>query len=166
VHVPVATRYVSPVRGKRICAAVLPLAALVPAALPCAAAADGFKVGTARVVTTPPLLGKAPEPDAFGVCGPQYDGARMFALEEPYTDQSGDKRFNYPEPYCDANANGRYDGIYTSGGVDALANRVHDDIDARAVALSEGSKTYVYVSVVALGLYENYTRGMRDDAIK
>jgi hypothetical protein len=166
--VPVATRYVSAVWGKWIGAA-LAFATLVPAAP--ASAADGFRVGTARVVTTPPLLGRAPAPDAFGSCPAQYDGPRTFALEEPYLDVSDgngggpDGRFNYPEPYCDANANGRYDGIYSSGGIDALANRVHDDLDARAIAFGDGSKTYVYVSVVAQGLFENYTKAMRAQAI-
>jgi hypothetical protein len=148
------------VRGRSICIALL-LALVAPAS----AAADGFKVGTARVVTTPPLLGKAAAPNAFGSCPAQYDGPRTFALEEPYRDMSGDGRFNYPEPYCDANQNRRYDGIYTSGGIDALANRVHDDIDARAVAFGDGSKTYVYVSVAAQGLFENYTKDMRTQAI-
>ena len=42
-----------------------------------------------------------------------------------------------PEQYCDANGNGRADGIYSSGGIDALANRVHDPIDARAIDASK-----------------------------
>jgi hypothetical protein len=159
------------VRGRLICAVGL-LAGLLPAAVPAhAAAAGGFQVGTARVVTTPPLTGKAPDPAEFATCGPAFNGPRTFAYDEPYTDLPStsdgklDGRFEYGEPYCDANGNGRYDGIYSSGGVDSLANKVHDDIDARAIAISDGSKTYVYVSVVAQGLFENYVRAMRDQAI-
>jgi hypothetical protein len=140
------------------------LAALVLAA-PSSAAADGFRVGTARVATTPPLFGDAPAPEASATCPPGLDGPRVFAFNEPYGDLNGNKRFDYGEPYCDANHNGRYDGIYSSGGVDALATRVHDAIDARAIAIGDGSKTIVYVSVVAQGIFENYTRMMRDDAI-
>src|SRR5436305_15273624 len=97
-----------------MCAAVL-LAAVVPAA---PARAEGFRAGTGRVVTTPPLLGKAAAPDQFSICPPTFDGPRAFAFDEPYTDTNGDGRFDYPEPYCDANANGRYDGIYSAGGGD------------------------------------------------
>ena len=42
---------------------------------------------------------------------------------------------------------------------------MHDPIDARAVAIGDGSKTVVYVSVVAQGLFENYTKAIRDEAI-
>jgi hypothetical protein len=130
-----------------------------------ASAADGFRVGTGSALVTPPLFGKAAAPEASAVCPPGLDGPRAFAHEEPYSDVSQDGRFNYPEPYCDANHNGHYDGIYSSGGVDSLATNVHDQIDARAVAIGDGSKTYVYVTVVAQGLFENYTRAMRETAI-
>jgi hypothetical protein len=142
-------------------------AAWVFAVLACAepaSAAAGFRVGVAARDVTPPLFGKAASP-ASSTCPPGLDGPRAFAFNEPYKDVSGDKRFNYPEPYCDANGNDRYDGIYSSGGVDVLATKVHDPIDARAVAIGDGSKTYVYVSVVAQGLFENYTKEMRDRAI-
>jgi hypothetical protein len=130
-----------------------------------ASAASSFRAGFAVVKTTPPKLGDQAPPQEFASCPAGLDGSRIFAFAEPYKDVSADKRFNYPEPYCDANHNGRYDGIYSSGGIDALATRVHDDIDARAVAIGDGAKTYVYVSVVAQGLFENYTRQMRGDAI-
>jgi hypothetical protein len=150
---------------------VASLSVLLALAAP-ASAAPSFRVGYGRVVTTPPKVGAVAEPSGFSTCGPAFNGARVFAFNEPYTDLNGNGRFDYgsppaspPEPYCDANGNGRYDGIYSSGGIDALANRVHDDIDARAVAIGDGSKTVVVVSVVAQGLFENYTRQMRDQAI-
>src|SRR4051794_40978476 len=129
-----------------------------------ASAAPGYRVGFGRVVTTPPAAG----PNDFPSTCAAFTGARSFAFDEPYADLNSNGRFDYgppPEQYCDANNNGRYDGIYSSGGIDALANRVHDDIDARAIAFGDGSKTIVVVSVVAQGLFENYTRQMRDDAI-
>lgn len=138
------------------------IAALLAAA---PASAAGFRAGAGRADITPPLA-SAPAPDAFSSCpAPAFDGPRAFAFDEPYIDTSGDGRFNYPEPYCDANANGRYDGIYSSGGIDSLVTGVHDPIDARAIAIGDGSKTIVYVSVVAQGLFENYTKAMSDEAI-
>jgi hypothetical protein len=142
------------------------LASVLACAAPATAAPGTFRAGAARVDVTPPLPGAGRDPSAFAACpAPAFDGVRAFAYDEPYTDLSGDDRFQYGEPYCDANANGHYDGIYSSGGVDSLANRVHDPIDARAVAIGDGSKTVVYVSVVAQGLFENYTQAMRDEAL-
>jgi hypothetical protein len=160
--VPVATRYVALVWGRSILGPCL-VAALALVA-PATAFAD-FRVGTGTESVTPPLFGKAIPPEAAASCEPGLNGPRAFAFNEPYRDVSGDGRFNYPEPYCDANRNGRYDGIYSSGGVDTLATKVHDEIDARAVAIGDGSKTYVYVSVVAQGLFENYTKAMREQAV-
>src|SRR5437016_9279949 len=68
------------------------------------------------------------------------------------------------DQYCDYNNNGRWDGIYLSGGIDHLAKAVHDRIDARAVAFSYRSKTVVLVSVVAQGIFENYIRDARTEA--
>jgi hypothetical protein len=129
-------------------------------------AADRYRVGVARVDVTPPLHDPAaPEAPEFETCPPGLDGPRAFGLSEPYADVNGSGRFDYPEPYCDANTNGRYDGIYSSGGVDSLATNVHDPIDARAIAIGDGSKTYVYVSVASQGLFENYTGLMRAEAL-
>jgi hypothetical protein len=148
------------------------LFAVAPAAP--ASAATGYSVGVARVDTTPPLPSAANDPTAFAACPPGLDGHRAFAFDEPYKDLNGNGRFDYGEPYCDSDPDGptgpqtpdgRYDGIYTSGGIDALATRVHDPIDARAIAIGDGSKTAVYVSVVAQGLFENYTKNMRDEAM-
>ena len=89
----------------------------------------------------------------------------------PDTDGSGD--FSYPlssppdggvpvpEPFCDYNHNGRWDGIYVSGGIEEHAVRIHDPIDVRAIAFSDGSRTAVLASVVAQGIHENYTHDMR-----
>jgi hypothetical protein len=149
-------------------------AALVAAlALAAPASAAEFRVGAARVDITPQPPGPANDPAEFATpnCPPGLDGPRAFAFDEPYRDMpqppdgATNGRFDYGEPYCDANHNGRYDGIYSSGGVDSLATRMHDKIDARAIAIGDGSKTVVYVSVVAQGLFENYTKLMRDEAI-
>ncbi len=120
--------------------------------------------------TTPPAYSAAQDEAAFPGCDTStYDGPRQFAFEEPYTDTDGSDTFSYPEsqggltaePYCDANGNGRWDGIYVSGGVDHLAMDVHDPLDARAVAISDGKRTVVLVSVVAQGIFQDYIEDMR-----
>src|SRR4051794_11269769 len=139
-------------------------AALALCAPPATAAPGSWLIGAARMDITPPASGA--DPPEFAACpAPLYNGPRPFSFNEPYQDQNGDGRFDYPDPYCDANANGRYDGIYSSGGVDHLAAGVHDPIDARAIALSSGGKTVVVVSVVAQGLFQNYTQRMRELAM-
>lgn len=83
-----------------------------------------------------------------------YSGARAFDFEEPYADLDHDGTFTYGKDLpCDANHNGRWDGLYSSGGVDHLTEWVHDDIWARAVAISDGTRTVVIESVTSQGLF-------------
>jgi hypothetical protein len=83
-----------------------------------------------------------------------FNGARAFDFEEPYADLDGDGTFSYTADLpCDANLNGRWDGLYSSGGVDHLTEWVHDDIWARAVAISDGRHTIVIESVTSQGLF-------------
>jgi hypothetical protein len=147
------------------------LACLVVA--PAAHASQSFQVGAARVDTTPPAYSPSQDAGGFPGCDTStYDGPRQFAFEEPYTDTDGSGTFSYPEseggltpePYCDANGNGRWDGIYISGGVDHLAMDVHDPLDARAVAISDGKRTVVIVSVVAQGIFQDYIEEARAEA--
>ncbi len=142
-------------------------------AAPSADASGSFRVGAARVETTPPAYAPAQDASEFPGCNTTtYNGPRQFAFEEPYTDTDGSGTFSYPaseggltpEPYCDANGNGRWDGIYSSGGVDHLAMDVHDPLDARAVAISDGKRTVVVVSVVAQGIFQDYIDEMRAQA--
>src|SRR3954467_6099187 len=163
----------------------LAAATLVIAVLPAAAHADTpWSIGAAKVDTTPPAfdvgqdLQDFPEVDpARGISCSRltYDGPRLWRFEEPYQDTDGSGDFSYPvsgdpgaapapEPFCDYNHNGRWDGIYLSGGSDHQAKAVHDPIDARAVAFSDGSKTVALVSVVAQGIFENYIREARTQA--
>ena len=139
-----------------------------------------FSAGAARVDTTPPAAGTGHDPPELASCPAAiFNGPRRWAQDEPYVDRDGNGQFDYPatnqppdqntgEPFCDANGNGRYDGIFTSGDINVRATSVHDPIDARAVAISDGSDTNVVISVVAQGLFENYIGQMRDaiDAAK
>jgi hypothetical protein len=164
-----AGRSLRDVRGGLV---VLVLAVLGLAAAP-ANGAPSYSVGAARVETTPPAYSPTQDAAAFPGCDTStFNGPRQFAFEEPYTDTDGSGSFSYPaseggltpEPFCDANGNGRWDGIYISGGVDHLAMDVHDPLDARAVAISDGTRSVVVVSVVAQGIFQDYIDEMRKEA--
>src|SRR4029077_589461 len=116
-----------------------------------------YLLGAAKVDVTPPAFDAAADAAMFPTCpAAVFTGPRLFALQEPYVDRDGSGFFNYDtDVYCDANLNGRYDGLYSSGGVDHLLEWVHDPIDARAVAIGDGVKWAVIVSVQSIGLFEN-----------
>jgi len=122
-----------------------------------------YLVGAAKVDVTPPPFDAAADAAMFPNCpAAVYTGPRLFGLQEPYIDRDGSGFFNYDgDVYCDANANGRYDGLYSSGGADHLIEWVHDPIDARAVAIGDGTKMAVIVTVESIGLFENQTKRMR-----
>jgi hypothetical protein len=152
-------------------AIVITVAVAVVAAAPASAAVPGWQIGAARIDTTPPAYDAAQDLQDFPEAScprATFDGPRLWRFEEPYTDTDGSGDFNYPggspEPFCDYNGNGRWDGIYLSGGIDHLAKYLHDPIDARAVAFSAGGKTVVLESVVAQGIFENYIRDARTQA--
>jgi hypothetical protein len=154
------------------------VAAIALIAVSPAAAKGGaqWRIGAAKVDTTPPAFNAAQDLIDFPETScPRalFSGPRLWRFEEPYTDTDGSGDFNYPdngtgvqtpEPFCDFNHNGRWDGIYLSGGTNHLAKAVHDPIDARAVAFSDGTKTVVVVSVIAQGIFENYIREARTEA--
>ena len=145
------------------------------ASIPTAAGAQsGFLAGAAKVETTPPLFDAAADAAMFPLCPPAvFSGPRLFGLQEPYVDLDGSGFFNYSldpndpmfgqgaDSFCDANGNGRYDGLYSAGGVDHLLAWVHDAVHARALAVGDGQRTAVIVSIPAIGLFENVTKRMR-----
>jgi hypothetical protein len=150
----------------------LALAASVWAPPATAATKGTFQVGAAKVDITPPPQSSGADGDAFALCPSFMNGPRPFAFEEPYVDLNGNGYFDYAdpatgamqEPYCDANHNGRYDGIYVSSGGNQLAAVVHDPIDVRAVAFSDGTKTVVLASVVSQGIFNAYEPDLTGDA--
>src|SRR5206468_11677232 len=157
----------------------LVVAVLLVAAVPPAARADTpWSIGAAKVDTTPAAFDAAqdlqdfPEVDtARGITCPRdvYNGPRLWRFEEPFQDTDGSGDFNYPggtaEPFCDYNHNGRWEGIYLSGGIDQRAKFLHDPIDARAIAVTgENGQTIALDSVVARGMFENYIAEARAKA--
>jgi len=140
------------------------VAALVLALSAGPAGAQGmFMIGAAKVDVTPPAFDAAADAAMFPNCpAAVFTGPRLFGLQEPYIDRDGSGFFNYDsDVYCDANMNGRYDGMYSSGGADHLFEWVHDPIDARAIAIGDGTKWTIIVSVVSIGLFENQTKRMQ-----
>ena len=146
-----------------VCAAALGLVAAAP---PATAAEPQLKVGVGTADITPPPEDAKLEPSAFATCPPGMTGARPFSFEEPYIDQNSNGRYDYPEPFCDANQSGGYDGIYLSGAVDSLAERVRDHIDARAIAFKSEGQTYEVISIVTQGTFENYIKAIREEIMK
>lgn len=122
-----------------------------------------YTLGAAKTDITPPAFDAAADAAAFPTCpAAVFSGPRLFGLQEPYVDRDGSGFFNYDtDVYCDANANGRYDGLYSAGGVDHLLEWIHDPIDARAIAIGDGSRWAVIVSVQSIGLFENQTKRVR-----
>ncbi len=149
------------------------------------AADTPWLVGVAKVDITPPAFDATADAAFFAAVDPVvdaacpralFDGPRLWLYEEPYQDTDGSGDFSYPlssppdggvpapEPFCDFNHNGRWDGLYVSGGIEQHARRIHDPIDVRAIAFSDGTSTAVVASVVAQGIHESYTHEMRDRA--
>jgi hypothetical protein len=96
-------------------------------------------------------------------------------LQEPFDDLNGDGQWDAgadlnqgptgqkPDPFCDANVNGRWDGIYADNEL-GPATGVHDPIEVRAVAISDGRDApVVFASVEAIGLFDYYTEQARWD---
>lgn len=135
----------------RAVSAILALCALCTSAW---SADAGWLAGAARVDITPPEFAPPQGATAFGLCPTLFSGPTPFALEEPYLDNNGNGVFDYGvDVWCDANANGRWDGIFISGGVDHQAQTVRDPLDVRALAISDGNGTIVLESVVAQGIF-------------
>src|SRR5262249_41630611 len=132
------------------------LAALVLSLVAGSAGAQGmFLLGAAKTDVTPPPFDAAADAAMFRTCpAVPFPGPRLFGLQEPYVDRDGSGFFNYDtDLYCDANLNGRWDGLYSAGGVDHLLEWVHDPIDARAIAIGDGSRWAVVVSITSIGLF-------------
>src|SRR5579884_326959 len=142
-----------------------------------------FYAGAGRADITPPLAGTAAGAAADRRFAPQFAGCSpgafptqgRFALQEPFYDLNGDGQWDpgtdlnsgpngqRPDPFCDANDNGRWDGIY-SDNEKGPATGVHDPIDVRAVAISDGRHPpLVYASVDTIGIFDYYDQQAQYD---
>jgi hypothetical protein len=110
---------------------LLLLAALV---FPGKVFADELRAGAASVVTTPAV--------------------------EPFTDANRNQQRDENEPFQDLNGNGQWDPVWLAGyRGDRPALRVHDDLSVRALALSEGKNTVLFIAVDCVGyLFDEISR--------
>src|SRR5581483_1512129 len=77
------------------------------------ASADAtFTAGAAVESFAPPAAGQlATDPaDCLTALDTTFTGTRLFAFEEPYSDQQGSGHYDFGDPYVDCNHNGRWDG--------------------------------------------------------
>lgn len=70
---------------------------------------------------------------------------------ETYTDENDDKQWEKMEPFTDLNGNGKFDGVWLFGGGRA-AMSINDDVEARAIAFTQGDTTVVIVYIDCIGL--------------
>ncbi len=162
--------------ARALAGAALLVAALAGGAAPANAA--GFFAGAGEQDITPPKQGTAAGNAAAATFGPNASGRPdctidtahgRFAMQEPFQDQNGNGQWDPhvdlntnppsgpPEPYCDVNGNGRWDGLYADNNFGPLGD-VHDPIDVRAVAVSDGvHRPLVYASVMLIGIFDFYT---------
>jgi hypothetical protein len=159
------------------------IALVLAAAAPASAREYRFFAGTGRADMTPPAAGTPAGSSAEAQFGPSPGGCPSgafpsrgrFALQEPFADLNGDGQWDAgadlnkgptgqkPDPFCDANANGRWDGIYADNEL-GPATGVHDPIDVRAVAVSDGRHLpVVFASVDVIGLFDYYAEQARYD---
>ena len=159
----------------------LAVGALLALAAPASAHPYRFYAGTGHADITPPAAGTAAGDaadaqfaSALTNCpAAAFPASGRFALQEPFNDQNGDGQWDAgldlnngpngqtPDPFCDANANGRWDGIYSDNEFGPVMG-VHDPIDVRAVALSDGRHApVVYASVDAIGIFDYYGAQVR-----
>jgi hypothetical protein len=136
-----------------------------------------FRVGAAVVSTTPPC-GPDGTPAANGcalppagfvdpagcVAPPGFTGRRLFAFEEPYVDQQGSGHYDAGDPFVDCNQDGRWDGNFLGGGSNAprYYDRVADPVGARAMVVSNGTRTIAVEVLDNEGAFNVYLQAIRD----
>lgn len=92
-----------------------------------------------------------------------FNGRRLFAFEEPYTDQQGDGHYDFGDPYLDCNADGRWDGNFIGGGSNAprYYDHVADPVGARALVVSNGTRTIAVEVLDDEGAFNVYLDAIR-----
>jgi len=124
-----------------------------------------FEIGAAVDSFTPPAAGELKsdpancEPALDGV----YSGKRYFAFEEPYIDLNHVGFYQLGDPFLDCNLDLRWDGDTLGGGGNSprFYDHVADPVGARAVVISNGSKTIASEVVDNEGLFNTYSQRIR-----
>jgi hypothetical protein len=132
---------------------------------PVARTADAsFEVGAAVANISPPAHGQAPGGDP-AECDPTgtYNGPRLFAFEEPYVDLEHRGHYELGDPYLDCNGNGRWDGNLLGGGnaTPRFFDQIADPVTARAMVVSNGTRTIAVEVVDQEGVFNVYQERIR-----
>jgi hypothetical protein len=142
-----------------------------------------FMVGAASVSFAPPAHGALAN-DPADCLAPGYDGPRPWAFMEPYKDTTHvdppdpvnpgppetipkNGHYDYGEDYVDCNNNGRWDGNFIGGGGGGTRyyTKVADPPSARAVVVSNGSRTIAVEVTDQEGLFNVYQERIRAKVI-
>jgi hypothetical protein len=124
-----------------------------------------FQVGAAVGDFTPPPYGTLKNDPSD--CDPSgrvlYPGPHPFAFMEPYVDLHGSGHYDAGDPFLDCNGNGRWDGNFLGGGSNTprYYDKVADPVTARAVVVSNGSRTTAVEVVDQEGLFNTYMDRIR-----
>jgi hypothetical protein len=141
------------------------VALLAFAAAPAVAdAAARFQAGAATRSFTPPRPGGSDPADCVSPANALFSGPRAFSFEEPYVDQQSTGHYDLGDPYVDCNHDGRWDGNFVGGGSDAprYYDQVADEVGARALVISNGSRTVAIEVVDQEGLFNVYADRIRE----
>jgi hypothetical protein len=124
-----------------------------------------FGAGAAVESFTPPAFGAlSPDPaDCAGALDGAFSGVRQFAFEEPYVDLQHDGHYDLGDPFIDCNHDGRWDGDTLGGGGSSprFYDHVADQVGARALVISNGSRTVAMEVVDNEGLFNVYAERIR-----
>jgi len=102
-----------------------------------------------------------------GPCTPAavatFTGKRLFAFEEPYTDQMGSGHYDLGDPFLDCNGDGRWEGNFIGGGSNAprYYDYVADPVGARALVVANGSRTIAIEVLDHEGAFNVYLAAIR-----
>jgi len=113
---------------------------------------------------TPPPNGFVDPASGCLPVGPTaFTGRRLFAFEEPYTDQQATGHYDAGDPFLDCNADGRWDGNFIGGGGNAprYYDRVADAVGARALVVSNGARTIALEVLDDEGAFDVYLAAIR-----
>jgi hypothetical protein len=150
-----------------------------PAPTPAGAAVAPFRVGAAVADLTPPCTGAtgacpavpagfSDPADCLPAAGAVLTGPRLFAFEEPYLDQMASGHYDLGDPHLDCPVPGgapdaRWDGNFVGGGSNAprYYDHVADPITARAMVVSNGSRTIAVEVLDHEGAFDVYLAQIR-----
>ncbi|MDX9973260.1 MAG: hypothetical protein RBU21_09755 [FCB group bacterium] len=101
-----------------------------------------------------PAKGEAVTPGALEVGAAKVDITPDLAEYDPWTDVDGNGRYKAGvDTYVDANNNGKFDAVWMAGfNNDRPAQKVHDPLWARAIAVRNNGVTVAMVSIDSIGI--------------